>query len=71
MNRKIEKIVKTYFYFNSSERKSIIGLITLIILCIAIPQLYFKLFPLKKVDIQITELIEQETNSFNANSQRR
>ncbi len=67
MNRKIEKIVKTYFYFNSSERKSIIGLITLIILCIAIPQLYFKLFPLKKVDIQITELIEQETNSFNAN----
>jgi competence protein ComEA len=67
MNRKIEKIVKTYFYFNSSERKSIIGLITLIILCIAVPQLYFKLFPLKKVDIQITELIEQETNSFNAN----
>jgi len=67
MNRKIEKIVKTYFYFNSSERKSIIALITLIILCIAIPQLYFKLFPLKKVDIQITELKEQEPNFFNVN----
>lgn len=67
MNRKIEKIVKTYFYFNSSERISIIGLITLIILCIAIPQLYYKLFPLKKVDIQITELKEQEQSFFNGN----
>jgi DNA uptake protein ComE-like DNA-binding protein len=67
MNRKIEKIVKTYFYFNSSERKSIIALIILIILCIALPQLYFKLFPIEKVKIQITELKEQEPSFFNVN----
>lgn len=67
MNRKIEKIVKTYFYFNSSERKSIISLIILIILLIALPQLYFKLFPIEKVDIQITELKEQEAKFFEVN----
>jgi DNA uptake protein ComE-like DNA-binding protein len=67
MNRKIEKIVKTYFYFNSSERKSIITLIVLIILCIALPQVYFKLFPIEKAKIQIIELKEQEANFFNVN----
>ena len=67
MNRKIEKIVKTYFYFNNSERKSIIVLIILIILCVAIPQVYFKLFPIDKVDIRINELKEQEANFFNVN----
>lgn len=67
MNRKIEKIVKTYFYFNNSERKSIIALIILIILCIATPQIYFKLFPVEKVNIQITELKEQEPSFFNVN----
>jgi len=67
MNRKIEKIVKTYFYFNNSERRSIVALIILIILCIALPQLYFKLFPVEKVDIQITELKEKEANFFSVN----
>jgi DNA uptake protein ComE-like DNA-binding protein len=67
MNRKIEKIVKTYFYFNNSERKSIFALIILIILCIATPQVYFKLFPVEKVEIQITEIKEQEANFFSVN----
>jgi DNA uptake protein ComE-like DNA-binding protein len=67
MNRKIEKIVKTYFYFNTSERKSILALVILIILCIALPQVYFKLFPVEKVNIQITELKEKEANFFSVN----
>jgi hypothetical protein len=67
MNRKIEKIVKTYFYFNNSERKSIVALIILIFLCIALPQVYFKLFPVEKADIQVTELKEKEANFFNVN----
>ncbi|NDC30585.1 MAG: hypothetical protein EBZ58_06555 [Bacteroidetes bacterium] len=67
MNRKIEKIVKTYFYFNTSERKSIVALVILIILCIALPQVYFKLFPVEKVNIQITELKEKEANFFGVN----
>ncbi|MEI6882154.1 MAG: helix-hairpin-helix domain-containing protein [Bacteroidota bacterium] len=67
MNRKIEKIVKTYFYFNTSERKSIVALVILIILCIALPQVYFKLFPVEKVNIQITELKEKEANFFSVN----
>lgn len=67
MNRKIEKIVKTYFYFNTSERKSIVALVILIILCIALPQIYFKLFPVEKVNIQITELKEKEANFFGVN----
>lgn len=67
MNRKIEKIVKTYFYFNTSERKSIVALIILIILCIAAPQVYFKLFPAEKVEIQITELKEANPAFFEVN----
>jgi len=67
MNRKIEKIVKTYFYFNTSERKSIVALVILIILCIALPQVYFKLFPVEKVNIQFTELKEKEANFFGVN----
>ncbi|MCX6186682.1 MAG: helix-hairpin-helix domain-containing protein [Bacteroidetes bacterium] len=68
MNRKIEKIVKTYFYFNNSERKSIIALIILIIIFIALPQLYFKFFSIGKLDLKITELKQNETSFFEVNN---
>ncbi len=64
MYRKINKIAKTYFYFNNSERKSIIILFVLIAITLAIPQLYFKIFPVSSFQISITELQQKNTSFF-------